>query len=88
MDGQYPEDNQQIIAVGIRAVSEAYGPMLDVRSEIEAAIATLSATTRASRSDAPGRALTTLMQVTEQLAEAMTYLEESTQSAEQWANNL
>lgn len=88
MYGQYPEDNRQVIAAGASAVADAYGPLLEVRNEIEAAIATLNATTRASRSDAPGRALMTLMQVTEQLAQAMTYLEESTQLAEQWADNL
>lgn len=82
------DEIRELIASGVRDVSDIYGNVLDAYNALEASIATLQAVTRASNSDAPGRALTSLRQAKDELSEAMTQMNSSAESAEQWAGSL
>lgn len=82
------EETKEAIAAGVRELSDISGTLVDACNDVDATIATLQAVTRASRSDAPGRALTSLHQARDELSEAMTQLNASAESAEHWADSL
>lgn len=62
--------------------------LLDAKSQLEKATLVLQAVTRASASEAPGRALINLQRAQDEIDQALNSIHASSTAAEQWAAHL
>lgn len=82
------EHIRQAVHIGQADLQQAYAMLVDAKAQLERATYVLQGVTRASASEAPGRALISLHKAQDEIDQALNDIHASSTAAEHWAAHL